>query len=712
MRRFFLALLCLVPLFCAACAGKQTQAPLADADSASRQQVDISDPGGPIPAPQLPPELAHSATAKTTQPEGTLSGKYAYTVECVVQNHAARSGRGALSDAQTTSPASPSRPLSDASSPEKPPARAQAQKNEPAPEEAALVDLFRANSILFRLAETLPEGRIGLEQRLTSALQEGRDILHSQGYYAGRVFGRVLGPGESSRRMGGAHAPADKALVRVVFMPEQRYTIGASRVLAKLPPAESMGGKDGERARDRLPVTLDDVKLPKGSPAVAADVLAAVDRVKDAFLQHGFPFAEVTGSRYIVDHRQKTLEAEITVTPGPFCRMGEIDIRGELSVRPAYIEALRSWRPGRPWRQSRIDDFREALRQSGLFQSIDITPGEQDKNGARPVVLTLAPAAERTVSGALKYHTDFGPGLQASWEHRNLSGKGDSLRITAPVWMDMQEVTASYRLPFFLRRDQDFIASGGFLNQDTDAYRLTSAAASAGLQRRLSRFLSGSIQGSVQGGNIKEPDEPARDYLMYGLPFTLSYDSTRNLLDAVKGHRVISSVAPYTGEYDGPFSVVRARVEGQSFIPLIDKDTLVLALKGVVGAVGGEHSDHIPPSIRFYSGGGGSVRGYEYQSIGPRNNDRKPLGGGSLVEVSTEARWKVQPEWGFVAFVDGGTAYADVFDDPGQDIRWGAGLGFRYYTVIGPVRVDVATPLNPRKDDDDIQFYLSIGQSF
>ena len=139
---------------------------------------------------------------------------------------------------------------------------------------------------------------------------------------------------------------------------------------------------------------------------------------------------------------------------------------------------------------------------------------------------------------------------------------------------------------------------------------------------------------------------------------------------------------------------------------------MVLALRGALGAVTGASAQQIPPSVRFYSGGGGSVRGYAYQSIGPRDKDNKPLGGNALVETSTEMRWKLSPEWGLVAFVDGGTAIDEPLQDANLNMRWGAGVGVRYYTAIGPVRLDLATPLNPRSDDDALQVYISIGQSF
>lgn len=676
-----LPLLALLLLAClSACADRQGPARL-EADTADREEVQITDPEGPIPAPTLPPDLARAQKSAPPSREGA----YAYTVESRV-----RQQRGQAENAEE-------------------------QKDDAAAEEedhAGLIAAFEQTS-LYILMDTPPQSRIGLEQRLAAALEEGREILRSHGYYSGRVWGKVEAP-EQQTEQNGRKSKQKKngtATVKVTFLPGVQYRLGESMVIAELPAAK---GEDAERAHKNIPRSLADAGLAKGAPARAADVLAAVDRTREAFRNNGYPFAEIRSTRYIVDHQKGELEAEVSINPGAFVRMGDIEAHGAPSVRREYLQSMRIWRKGRPWRQSRIESLRTNLKETGLFQSIVIAPGDTaEENGERPVVVTLTSAPERTISGSVKYHSDFGPGMQAAWEHRNLTGRGDSLRVSAPLWMDMQEVIARYRLPHFFRRDQDFIASGGFTNQDTDAYRLTAAAASAGIERRLTRYWAASVQGTAQGGTIKEPDQPSRDYQLFGIPLGLRYDNTGSLLDAVKGQRLTASVTPYSGEYEGDFTALRSRLDGQAFVPLTDESRLVLALRGAVGVTAGEESANLPPSVRFYSGGGGSVRGYEYQSIGPRNVDKKPLGGGSLVEMSAESRLKITEEWGVVGFVDGGGVYEDVFHSAeGTDMRWGAGFGLRYYTVIGPVRFDVATPLNPREDDDDVQFYISIGQSF
>lgn len=683
----FLALIVLALL--SGCGSKQALPLLSREPSRARPPAASLDPEGPIPAPNLPPELARQTAPAQAAPARGVPVLGALPLPGLSRSSTAEQGNAIAYDVRCE-------------------VRDPGQTGEDqSKRDDLLVSAFTGSSILFKLQDSPPDTLIGLERRLSVALGEAREVLHGNGYYSGKAQGSVIPPAPGGSGGSGSDARAE---VRILFFPGPLYRIGKSAIDAPLPATLVQDAPDSLK---RLPRTLADVGLAPDAPAVAADVLAAVDRVRDAYLENGFPFAVITSTRYIVDHSQRTLDAELRVAPGAFVRMGALEYQGTIPVTDHYLQSMRTWDEGRPWQQSRVESLRESLRRSGLFQSIDLNPGEkEDAAGTRPVLVALEGAPERTISGALKYHSDFGPGVQGNWRHRNLTGRGDSLRVSLPLWMDMQELTATYRLPFFLRRDQDLIANAGLLHQDTDAYRLSSGAASGGIERRLSRRWSGSVQGSVEGGTIKEPDQPSRDYIMYGLPLGLIYNNTDSLLNATRGQRLLLSFTPFTGEFEGNFSVLRSRLEGQIFLPLAGEDTLVLALRGVVGAVSGQDSDRLPPSIRFYSGGGGSVRGYEFQSLGPRNEDRKPLGGGSLLEVNTEARWRITPEWGMVAFVDGGTAYENVFDDPNQPLRWGAGLGLRYYTAIGPVRFDVATPLNPRKDDDPLQFYISIGQSF
>ena len=689
MRKWSLAVILTITFIATGCAGQQAQYTTLDDDTATAQSIQSAaqallaqDPQGPILPPSIPQNLADaaaSAGADITSPSEVDGPIVSYRVVC---------------------------------------------ESLDAPE---LKDAFMKNSSLTLLAAVPLANLTALEQRLSKALGEGKDILNSFGYYAGSVNGHMeidIDKNENDNdttnsQNSTAPNPKQSAVIFVSFDPGPQYHIGKTRIIridqatpAQLPNS-GIEDKNYDTVTAMLPKTFADVGLDNEAPANAQDILDAVDRIRDAYSNLGYPQAQISATRYILDHSTQELEAEVHVAPGQYMTMGELEPRGEIGVRKSYLKALQTWQAGEPWNQSKIEEYKDALRQSGLFQNIDIEPGdEKDNAGHNPVVAVLDSALERTVGGAVTYDTSFGPGLQGFWEHRNISSNGDSLRFELSLWKDWQELTGKYRLPFLFHKNQDFIAQAGVLHQNLEAYELESAKIIAGIERRLSRHWSASIQGSAEGGWLKDPDQPRHEYMMFGLPLGANYSSANSLLDATDGGRAIFSVTPYTGKYDSPFSVVRSRLDLQRFIPLAGEDTLVLALRGSIGGLWGADATSVPPSVRFYSGGGGSVRGYDYQSLGPRNADKDPLGGSYMLETSIEPRWKISEEWGMVAFLDGGMAYEDFNSDFAQDMRWGAGIGARFYTAIGPLRFDVATPLNPRNGDSPLHFYISIGQSF
>lgn len=561
------------------------------------------------------------------------------------------------------------------------------------PGDPLLVEKFSQVSRLALMRESVVS-RVTLEQRLAVSLIEGESLLRSQGCYDGQVTGRLeeIGP----RKI--------KAIV--IFIPGSRYRVGST--LVRITSVGTLP-KDS----DPPPRFLAEVGLEVGAPAVADDILAAVSRLESAWRNKGYPQARIESSRFVTDRLRKELEVEINLNPGPFVRMGPIWVDQTASVDQSYLDALKTWREGQPWNQVLLETYLEALRRTGLFQFVENDSSLAEvEDGLRTVRLKLAKVAERTVGGQVSFDTDFGLGLSGYWEHRNLTGHGDQLRLELPVWLDLQELIATYRYPFLFRPDQDFITAGGLIHQDTDAYKLWSWSFRGGLERRLSRWWRVSLMGLVEGGSLEDPDKPSTDFFMFGLPLAATYDSTKKFFDPASGARLILTAAPYTGYFHSDFKVMRTRLEAQSFVPL-SSEHLVLALRGVWGgAWGAKDSQEIPSSLRFYSGGGGSVRGYDYKSVGPRNTKNDPLGGVAQVETGAEIRARFTETFGAVAFLDGGMVYKNVSGALFKDLLWGAGLGFRYYTPVGPARLDLAFPLDLRPGDAPWQLYLSLGQSF
>jgi translocation and assembly module TamA len=329
------------------------------------------------------------------------------------------------------------------------------------------------------------------------------------------------------------------------------------------------------------------------------------------------------------------------------------------------------------------------------------------------VLLKLEDAPAKTISGSINYDTDFGPGLQAAFEHRNLTGWGDRLRLELPVWKDLLQLAASYQRPYFLSKHQSLLLEASLLSERAESYDLYSLSAAAGIDRQLTRKIRGVFRTSAEAGYLQEELLPKESYLVLGLPVTIEWSDANSYLDPTKGGKASMLVAPYYGRYLSNFSVLKYRIDTSYYHPLMGQDKLVLALRASLGAITGTGPRNLPSSLRFFGGGGKSVRGYEYQSIGPKNAFGRPIGGAAMLEGGMEMRWKFNKSMGVTAFMDAGNVYdKSELSQLGQDLLVGGGLGFRYYSPIGPFRLDVATPLTPRPEDGKIQIYLSLGQSF
>ncbi|MBD5641618.1 MAG: BamA/TamA family outer membrane protein, partial [Desulfovibrio sp.] len=337
-----------------------------------------------------------------------------------------------------------------------------------------------------------------------------------------------------------------------------------------------------------------------------------------------------------------------------------------------------------------------------------------------PIEVELTPGPQHSVSASARYDSDTGFGVEGTWEHRNLFGNGEKLVLDAPISQQETGLKAHFEKPAFLDREQRLYFDGAALWENTDAYQQQSVKAEGGIYRRLARNWSGALSIFAEGGSLKDNEHEKKPYFVFSPRGGIRYDGRNNRMNTSKGTMAELKFKPFSGYYEEEFSALAGDFSFAAWYPLLGRkpdgaidDTVVLAGRVELGAMPGSTSLHsIPASLRYYTGGAGTVRGYAYQSIGPRDSEGDPLGGRSYQVVNLEARFMVAENIGIVPFLDGGMVYREQWPRLDGDMDWGTGLGFRYYTPIGPVRLDVATPLHRIDDDPPVQFYISIGQSF
>jgi len=551
-----------------------------------------------------------------------------------------------------------------------------------------LNDLLRRSSRLESLKSDPPASRAGLERRIKDDIERLTAVLRSQGFYASRIEPRLV--------------DGELAEVRL------RVETGPVYLLANYDVTYV-----GSALATGLPESMDELGLEAGMWARAAPLDAASGRLLDLLGAVGRPFARVVDKKFVVDHADTTLSATLTVDPGPPSLFGVMSFRGQRTVDEDYLQRFVPWKVGTTYDRRKVAVLRQRLIDTGLFDAVRIENAESpDADHRIAMTVSLEEAKPRTVAIGAGYASDEGFSAEASWEHRNLFGAQESLKFRGEFGETVRSLEAFARNPNVLIHDQDLLANVELHQQDSDAFDETAFTTFVGLERRLGRHWR------VRGGpsfefSEQNDNQGTRTFNLVGLPLSAAYDNTDSILDPTRGGRVALVVTPYTGVLGRDVSFVSSELSGSAYESLDDADRFIGAARFRVGSVSNKDTTFIPASKRLYAGGGGSIRGYEFQSVGPLDALGDPLGGRSVIEVGAEMRIRVYDSFGIVPFIEGGNVYDGAVPEAFSNAQWAVGLGFRYFTPVGPLRLDFGFPVNARDGvDDPFQFYISFGQAF
>jgi translocation and assembly module TamA len=407
------------------------------------------------------------------------------------------------------------------------------------------------------------------------------------------------------------------------------------------------------------------------------------------------------------------MDLTLALRPGPRVRFGEIRIEGLESVQEDAVRRRLPWQPGEVISAERLAEGRTALFDSGLFSSVMVDLGAApDPEGRLPVMVELKERKHRSIGLGARFRTDEGLGGNLSWEHRNFFGRGERVAVELDGSFIGGHLTGSFRKPDFWRRNQSLLADTRLAYEHTDAFESTSAGASGGLERLLTRGMTIAGRVAFRAVHIQERDQEEEDFGLLSLPVLFQWDRSDDLLNPSRGGRIAVENEPFLDVLGDDLVFNRSRLTYSHYLKVLDSPGVVLAGRGSVGTLFGASRDAVPADVRFYAGGGQSVRGFGFQLAGELDEDHNPLGGRSLLELSGEIRLRLTETIGAVVFVDAGTVYGSSVPDLSDTLRVGAGPGLRYFSPIGPIRLDIGVPLNPRPSDDSFQLYVSLGQAF
>lgn len=583
---------------------------------------------------------------------------------------------------------------------------------------AALDAALAGSSQAISLRKRAPAGPFAIIGRLRGDLPRLRTALDSFGYFDAQPSVTLAGealdaPGLAPRLEALDAKTVVPARITVALGP--RYQLRSISLTGQMPP-----GMDTALATA--------LALPTPRPYTAAEILQGVARLRTALAEAGYPFADVSPPQGVLDPAAHSVAVSIALSSGPRVHVGQITYDGLARTNAAYVYRRLLLHRGDLFTPNAIEAARQDLAATGVFAGVRATAAKTlAQDGTLPLTLSFTERKLHAVSADLSFATDTGGELAASWTHRNLFGNAEALTATLGLnglgGSAAQGIGYNGKLtlvkPDFYRRDQALELSVQAVKQSLQAYDQTAVILGGVVTRKLSRRLSLSAGlGAVQEKITQQGD--TRDYTLLAVPLSLRYDTTdlaNPLDDPTRGWRSTLSIAPTQslGASSATFVVLQGTAAG-----FVDASSLglsrspgrsVLALRALLGSAQGASAFDLPPDQRFYGGGSATVRGYRYQSIGPQFANGDPQGGAAIAAATVELRQRVWRDIGMVAFVDAGQVSHDS-SPMGGALEEGAGIGLRYYTPIGPVRVDIAVPMKKRANTDAFQLYLGLGQAF
>jgi translocation and assembly module TamA len=558
--------------------------------------------------------------------------------------------------------------------------------------------LSRASTLMQR-QDLPPSGLMGLLARARQDVGQLTAILYENAFYAGQIAitinGRRLeeiGPFDS--------IGAEPATVHVGVVTGQPFVFGA------------VGAEPRPKG-----FRLEKLGMIRGELARSTVVLAAERALVDAWQQRGHPLARALPRDTIADHRTGTLDVTLNVDPGPQANYGRVEVSGASGVDPNLIVGRAGFRPV-PYSSKAVRAAETRLRDLGVFESVRIGPGEAlDPDGTIPMKITVAVRKRRVIGGSANYSNTDGLGAESYWRNRNLFGGAEQLHLSASISNVISDtLDPDFRLlsrfvkPGIFDPMTDLILRAEGYRETTEAYRVTAIEGEVGFSHIFSDTVSGSTAVELSRSQTVDDEDVERDHLILALPTQMTWDTRDNRLDPTRGFKALAFGEPaYDFYQDKAFATFSGDFSTyKSFTPT---NRFVLAGRIAATVLTVDDIEDVAPDKRIYLGGAGTVRGYGYQNIAPRDNNGDIVGGRSSVLVSGEVRYRATDTIGVVGFVDAGTVSSSMLPDF-NDIKVGIGAGLRYLTPVGPIRFDVAVPLQPEDGDPAVAIYVGLGQAF
>jgi translocation and assembly module TamA len=539
-------------------------------------------------------------------------------------------------------------------------------------------------------AQGAPANRIEARRRAAQAAESITAYLRSDGYYDA-VVTPDIGEGEQP----GAVVKVDPGPLTRLVQARVRW-IGATPVSA----AET--------------AALHAVDLKPGDPGRAADVIAGEGRAIAALQQAGYADAKASPREVVVDHADHTMHPIFRLAAGGLVHMDGLRLTGTTRTRRAWLRRLAPWRTREVYKPQDVAELERRLLDTGVYNSVTVALAPQpDADGLRPVVVNLTDRPKAALSLGVGYSTTEGVLADTTYSIFNVLHRADTLSLFAKAQVIDSRLGFTESLPHFLNPGQTLTVGPDAFRDVTNAYTTQGGEVTADLTQRYGRYSFLTKGLTLRYDQIDDHELGQLDIYSIRPLLSASLDRTDNVLNATRGFKLDARAEPiYVFGQENLF-YFKIQAEGSTYFALDRDADRVLAVRVQGGSIIGGEIPQVPASDRFFAGGGGTVRGYEYQNVGPHYPDNTPQGGLSLIDASLELRQRIVGPVGGVVFLDSGTVGSQSTPSFSH-IASSVGVGLRYDLGFAPIRIDLATPLNRLSgaSQPPIQVYLSVGQSF
>jgi translocation and assembly module TamA len=455
----------------------------------------------------------------------------------------------------------------------------------------------------------------------------------------------------------------------------------------------------GEAANDRAFAELrTELPLKSGVPLVHADYDSTRQRIMQLAAARGYFDANWKRNVLQIDPGALEARAELILDSGPRYAFGEVTFE-QNELDDEFLRGFLPFEPGDPWESARVLDLQYALDDSDYFLRVDVRPQRDRARGGRvPIRVRLEPRPRNRYTFGIGFGTDTGARVSAGWENRRFNRSGHSFDTRVEVAEISNRVSARYRIPLADPARERLVFETSLGTEEIgDAETRQFEIGARRIEQRGRYQASVSIDYQRNDDTIGD-ETTQRNLVMPGAG--LSYSRFDDPIYATRGFRLGAYISGGTETFGSDVSFLRGRLQGDGVLRLWDGGRLLV--RGEIGTVEVDDVDRLPLSRRFFTGGDDSVRGFDYQSLGPVNEDGDVVGGRHLAVGSIELEQLIAGNWGAAVFMDAGNA----MNDWSVNLRRSAGVGLRYRSPVGMFRVDVAKATD---GDESARLHLSLG---